>query len=121
MRRFWLSTEFYMSVAVALLLLICWAPRVPNPQFMIALSAVLDSYMLGRSLWKKNRGQFYSGVKTSEFYMTICLHVCTLIAWSCGHLSPLWAALITAANQAVYNALRGLAKGVGVKTQFVVR
>ncbi len=120
MRRFWKSTEFYMTAALALVLVLALAPQTSEPQFTLALSVLLDSYVLGRTLWKKNRGNFWSATRSSEFYFIVGLHFWVIYAWHSRHLSAPYAGFFLVANQALYSTLRGLTKSVGVKTQMLV-
>lgn len=110
MRRFWKSTEYYLTAALVALILYSGV----DPLHVYIACGVLDSYIIGRTLWKKNRGLFHSGALTSEMQAVIAAHVIALLLLP----DPL-RLFVMAGNQAIYNLARGLAKSIGVKNHFI--
>lgn len=118
MRRFWNSTEFYTTSLTAVLILAV-GPSVQEPILSGAVCALADLYIMGRTLWKKNRGQFYTGFKCSEFYFLLAAQAWLVAACLFGHLPATHAVILLTINQGVYNVARGVTKSIGVKSQMV--
>lgn len=115
MKRFWKSTEYYLTVIVVALL--AWQAR-SAPYCIVAACVVLDSYIIGRTLWKKNRGLTYSGALTSEFQAVLAAQILTAYGVRFCGLPYKIAMELLVANLVIYNLCRGIAKSVGVKNHF---
>jgi len=120
MRRFWQSTEFYaVSLLSLVLMLMCERGAIPYLHGTAEIVALILAYTTGRVLWKKNRGQFYSGLFTSEFGLTAVYSLWTLRIGFGGKVDPLYAVSGLVLLVCVYCIGRGLTKGIGVRTQVV--
>src|SRR5689334_13852752 len=117
MRRFWLSTEYWLTAVITAVVWYYWRLAVNPDQLAIGVSALLASYVISRTLWKKNRGQFHSGVLTSELQALLVAQGWIIVDRHV--LTPLLALVLLVANQAIYNVCRGITKSIGVKTQVV--
>ena len=110
MRRSWLSSQFYLTLIVGGLFIYF---RYPETSY--ALNIIGSIYILSRVLTKKNRGQFYSGFITSEFFITLFL-----ITWNF-YFKPKWFVYFISGNVGLYAIGRGLTHQIGVKTQTIFR
>ena len=82
-------------------------------KFIWGINIVGSCYILNRILRKINRGKFYTGFFTSEFWVTMFL-----IGWNFYFKVP-WYFMI--ANYGIYTVGRGFTHQIGVKTQTIFR
>lgn len=120
MRKFWQSTEYWSSLILVLFLIGFGFPRVHEQVLTIVISGVIDSYIMGRTLWKRNRGQFSSAIHSSEFHLLVLAHLWTFIAWRFHGLLAVQAAMVFSVNQATYNLCRGFTKGLAARPQVIM-
>ena len=86
----------------------------------IYFNAIVASYVINRILSKKNRGQFYSGFLTREFYWVFVAEAFN--AWAlCHGLDPVTGWGFIVGQIVLFNLARGVTKSIGVKTQMVFK
>jgi len=111
------STDFLATIGIVYGL-IHYQKDIPILWLTIFVNGVLGSYVLGRLMSKKNKGQFYTGFLTREFYAILFAIRFDWYAMNQGLSSLLgWGFIIGAVI--LYNITRGLIHGVGVRTQFI--
>ncbi len=114
------TSEFYGTVGImALVLLVCRPLSALIPSVGICFLAA--SYNLSRALYKRNRGIYSPAFKSGEWVLTMAAHAFVTIAVLAMGLDRAYAVGLIVATQAIYNVGRGIAKGVGVKTQTIMR
>lgn len=116
MRRFWKSTEFYSTLVLVAAL--AYFAR-PACDLIVGACIVLNSYIIGRTLWKKNRGQLHSAAISSEFYALLAGQGLAIYGMLRCDLRPLCGFRLLIINQVIYNLCRGISKSIGVKNHFI--
>jgi hypothetical protein len=120
MRRSWYSTEFYLTLALVLLILGHFQRNLTQFWALVCLNSTVLSYVLCRTFLKKNRGQFITGFATSEFWLAILAILFNFYVYSKG-FDPLISLGFITGQVVVYNLCRGFAKSIGVKTNYMIR
>lgn len=118
-RKSLFTTEMWGTVGVfAFVGLLAKADPITAGVFFLVMVA---SFNVSRAIYKKNRGIYSSGLKTGEFYLTMVAHVVFGMMNKWGMIESATTIMLMGVNQAVYNLARGITKGVGVKTQVLMR
>ena len=114
------TTEFYGTIYSLVIAFALW--RDVN-QFTLGILVVLAvaSFNISRALYKRNRGLYSSCFLSGEWVITVAGHLILLHLSLFGSLERQKAAILIVVSQFVYNIGRGVAKGVGVKTQTIMR
>ncbi len=114
------TTEFYGTLlAIILGLVLC---RGCGPLVVgILVVCAIGSFNISRALYKKNRALFMSCFYSVEWWMTVSGHFFIAALSLFGGLDGWKAASLIVASQGIYNIGRGVSKGVGVKTQTIMR
>jgi hypothetical protein len=119
-RRSIKTTEFYGTIAaIIFIFLICR----PLDVFLkaVCFAFIVSSFNVSRAMYKKNRGIYSSAMLSGEFLLTMLCNVFIVLCVLFYGIDRLKAAGLIAVTQAIYNIGRGVAKGVGVKTQTIMR
>lgn len=114
------TTEFYGTLfVISMVFGLCWKS---HPLVLcVLIHGAIASFNISRALYKKNRGLYSSCFISGEWWLTV-LGISFVMGMAFyGGLEREKAALIIVMAQFVYNICRGISKGVGVKTQTIMR
>lgn len=114
------TTEFYGTIYSLVITFALWGDADPFNLGLLVVLAV-SSFNISRALYKRNRGLYSSCFLSGEWLITVAGHLILLHLYLFGSLERQKTAILIVASQFVYNIGRGVAKGVGVKTQTIMR
>lgn len=120
-RRSGKTTEAWMSIVVAFGIIIGCDLNGDSRTLMYLFSILSASFVVGRTIYKKNRSIPESSITSGEFFAVVSSHLIATVLFSAGKVNWHDFAIVTSCLQMVYNICRGIAKGVGVKTQVLMR
>jgi hypothetical protein len=114
------TSEFYGTlVSMALVVMICAPLNASVAAASVGLLA--SSFNISRALYKRNRGIYSPAFKSGELALTALAHGFVIVSVLFLGLDRTHATWLMVGTQMVYNIGRGISKGVGVKTQTIMR
>jgi hypothetical protein len=106
-------------MVILLVIGLCWGC---SPFLLcVLIHGAIASFNISRALYKKNRGVFSSCFVSGEWWLTVSGISFVVAMTLFGGLEREKAAVIIVMAQVIYNIGRGISKGVGVKTQTIMR
>ena len=84
---------------------------LPPREFTLAIGVIGNSYVIGRTIFKRGQDMSYTGFRTREFQATAAQVAWGLYALASGAVSPDLAGGLVALAVGVYNLGRGFTKG----------